>query len=500
MRPEQKVNILLVDDRPENLLTLEAILSDPGQALVKARSGEEALRYLLQDEFAVIVLDIQMPGMDGFETAKQIRAREKLQNLPIIFLTAIYTSREYVSRGYSLGAVDYLFKPFEPEILKAKVQFFVDLFKKTQEVKYQAGLLQEINQKLDQSNQELERRVLERTAALWKAEQRFRRLATHAPVGIFETDLTGDCIFVNERWCAIAGLPPEDATGAGWVRALHPEDRESVSGRWYESTKAGREFACEYRFQTPAGKVTWVSGAAVALRDPAGEVTGFMGTCSDITERKQAEEHIKTSLREKEVLLQEIHHRVKNNLQIISSLVSLQSGYLKDRQALEFFKETQNRIRSIAIIHEKLYQSRDLAQIDFAAYVHDLVAHLFHSYGTSPEEVDLEVNIAEGSLSVNTAILCGLIVNELVSNSLKHAFPNGQKGLIGVGLGIEREDNGHQFTLTVRDNGVSLMEDAVSDRTPSLGLQLVSRIAKQLGGAIQLETKGGTRFRIIFKE
>jgi PAS domain S-box-containing protein len=500
MQPEQKVSILLVDDRPENLLTLEAILSDLGQNLVKARSGEEALRCLLQEEFAVIVLDVQMPGMDGFETAKQIRARERLQDRPIIFLTAIHKSREYVSEGYSLGAVDYIFKPFEPEVLKAKIQFFVELFKKTQEVKYQAGLLHEINRKLDRTNQDLERRVQERTAALWKAEQRFRRLATHAPVGIFETDLTGDCIFVNERWCEIAGLSPEEAAGAGWVRALHPEDRETVSGQWYEAAKAGREFAWEYRFQTPAGKVTWVSGAAVALRNPAGEITGYMGTCSDITERKRAEEQIKTSLREKEVLLKEIHHRVKNNLQVISSLVSLQSGYLKDREALDFFKETQNRIRSMAIIHEKLYQSRDLAQIDFAAYVHDLVAHLFHSYGISPEDIGVKVNIAEVSLSVNTAILCGLIINELVSNSLKYAFPNGQRGLIGVDLFIEQENNGHQFTLTVSDNGVGMMENAAGGRTHSLGLQLVSRIAKQLGGAVELKSKGGTQFRISFKE
>jgi PAS domain S-box-containing protein len=405
-----------------------------------------------------------------------------------------------VSEGYSLGAVDYIFKPFEPEILRAKIRFFIELFKKTQEVKCQAGLLHQINRELDQTNQDLERRVLERTAALWKAEQRFRRLATHAPVGIFETDLKGDCLFVNERWCEIAGLSPDEAAGAGWIRALHPEDREFVSGQWYEAARTGHEFACEYRFQTPAGRVTWVSGAAVALRNPAGEVTGYMGTCSDITERKRAEEQVKTSLREKEVLLKEIHHRVKNNLQVISSLVSLQSGYLKDRQALDYFKETQNRIRSMAIIHEKLYQSGDLAQIDFASYVQDLAAHLFHSYGISSEDIRLEMNVAEVPLSVNTALLCGLIINELVSNSLKHAFPDGQKGLIKVGLGIEPKDDLHQFTLTVSDNGVGITEDAASGRTQSLGLQLVKRITKQLGGAIELNGKGGTEFRIRFEE
>jgi two-component sensor histidine kinase len=154
----------------------------------------------------------------------------------------------------------------------------------------------------------------------------------------------------------------------------------------------------------------------------------------------------------------------------------------------------------MAIIHEKLYQSGDLAQIDFASYVQDLAAHLFHSYGISSEDIRLEMNVAEVPLSVNTALLCGLIINELVSNSLKHAFPDGQRGLIKVGLGIEPKDDLHQFTLTVSDNGVGITEDAASGRTQSLGLQLVKRITKQLGGAIELNGQGGTEFRIRFEE
>src|SRR5215212_2116350 len=149
---EQKVNILMVDDHPENLLALEASLSYLGQNVIKANSGREALRLLLDQDFAVILLDVHMPDMDGFETAALIREREKSQTIPIIFLTAMHKGEGQVFKGYSLGAVDYIFKPFEPDILKAKVSVFIELYKKTEEIKRQAELLRVKNQELDSIN------------------------------------------------------------------------------------------------------------------------------------------------------------------------------------------------------------------------------------------------------------------------------------------------------------------------------------------------------------
>ncbi|HZS45143.1 MAG TPA: response regulator [Blastocatellia bacterium] len=166
MSTDQKANILLVDDKPENLLALEAILSDLNQNLVRAHSGREALRQLLNKEFALVLLDVQMPDMDGFETAAIIRERQKLQHTPIIFLTAINKDERHIFKGYSLGAVDYVCKPLEPEILKTKVKVFIDQFNRTAEVKEQASLLQQSNQELDELNEILEQRVRERTAQL----------------------------------------------------------------------------------------------------------------------------------------------------------------------------------------------------------------------------------------------------------------------------------------------------------------------------------------------
>src|SRR5688500_10845793 len=171
MTPESKVNVLLVDDRPENLLAMESILADLEQNLIRATSGREALRFLLIEDVALILLDVQMPGLNGFEFAELIRERERTQHTPIIFISATSVDEQYVFKGYALGAVDYLTKPFQPEILQSKVRFFTKLFKQNQEIKRQAHLLEEANIALDQANSDLEARVQARTVELKAANE-----------------------------------------------------------------------------------------------------------------------------------------------------------------------------------------------------------------------------------------------------------------------------------------------------------------------------------------
>ncbi|MDI6791438.1 MAG: histidine kinase dimerization/phosphoacceptor domain -containing protein, partial [bacterium] len=215
----------------------------------------------------------------------------------------------------------------------------------------------------------------------------------------------------------------------------------------------------------------------------------------EITERKRAEDQIKASLKEKEVLLQEVHHRVKNNLQIILSLFNLQSGYIKDKQSLDLLKESRNRIKSMALVHERLYQSKDLARVEFAEYIRGLTTDLFRSYGVDSELIKLIINVNNVYLDISTAIPCALIINELVSNSLKHAFPSGQEGEIGLDL---RLDDENKFTLMVRDNGVGLPKDLDFRNTESLGLQLVVTLVDQIEGSIELDRSAGTAFKIEF--
>ncbi|MEH1887321.1 hybrid sensor histidine kinase/response regulator [Nostoc sp.] len=272
MQMEPKVNILLVDDKLENLLALEAILEKLGENLVRATSGEEALRCLLHQDFAVILLDVQMPGMDGFETATLIRNRGRSRHTPIIFLTAFSTSDQMLFKGYALGAVDYLLKPLDPNILTSKVTVFVELFKKTEAVKQQTAQLVAVNGSLRQS------------------EERLRSLSTCSPVGIFEIDTEGGCRYTNPRYQAICGLKAAESLEKSWLESVHLEDREQAVASWSTYIYYGRDYSEEFRFQTAQGIVRWVQVRSSPMLSGQGELLGYVGTLEDITERKQAEE------------------------------------------------------------------------------------------------------------------------------------------------------------------------------------------------------------------
>jgi PAS domain S-box-containing protein len=201
-----------------------------------------------------------------------------------------------------------------------------------------------------------------------------------------------------------------------------------------------------------------------------------------------------TSLKEKEVLLKEIHHRVKNNLQIISSLLNLQSAYIKDKDSFEIFKESQNRVRSMALIHEKLYQSKDMSQIDFSDYVSELVSNLFSSYSLNSALITLHLDIDNIMLDIDLAINLGLIMNELVSNAFKHAYAEGEKG----NLFISMRRDGKNFELIIEDDGIGFPSDIDFKKTESLGLQLINTLVDQIGGEIALIPDHGTKFVINF--
>ncbi len=267
-----RAKLLLVDDRPENLLALEAILEPLGQELVRAGSGEEALRRLLQDEFAAILLDVQMPGMDGFQTAELIKGRERTRHIPILFLTAISKDAEHIFRGYRTGAVDYLMKPFDPHILRAKVAVFIDLWQKTVEIRQRDALIAE---------QEL-------AAAEREGELRYRSLAEAVPLIVWTTDPEGKTLTYNERWYELTGMKRGKETPAREV--IHPDDVPAMLERWEASLASGDNFELEYRLRRHDGVYRWHLARGSPLRGDAGEVTGWVGTATDIEDRKLAEE------------------------------------------------------------------------------------------------------------------------------------------------------------------------------------------------------------------
>lgn len=280
MQSDLKVNILLVDDHPENLLALEAVLSSLDENLVKAHSGEEALRCLLEQDFAVILLDVQMPDMNGFETAALIRTRPRSCQTPIIFLTAFSTNDDLVFKGYSLGAVDYLHKPIDPVILTSKVAVFVDLFRKTETIQRQTN------------------EVARQAEQLRQSEKRFRLLSMCSPVGIFLLDIEGQCTYTNPRYQEICGFTAAEGLGEGWLQALYEDDRQKAILAWESCIRETQEISHEYRFQTPEGRVRWAHIRTSPMFSDQGHLVGHVGTIEDITERKQAEEVREQMLRE----------------------------------------------------------------------------------------------------------------------------------------------------------------------------------------------------------
>jgi two-component sensor histidine kinase len=217
----------------------------------------------------------------------------------------------------------------------------------------------------------------------------------------------------------------------------------------------------------------------------------------EIAHRMRAEDELKASLREKEALLQEIHHRVKNNLQVICSLLNLQSRSIEDQDTVQMFRESHDRVRSMALIHEKLYRSEDMAKVDFGDYLRNLTSHLVRSYRAESNQVRLCVTADDVPLTIEKAVPCGLITNELISNALKHAFPSGRDGEIHVTL---RTEDDQRLTLSVADNGVGLPADTDFDAAETLGLQLIKVLTNQLGGTVEVHSgrENGTRVSVTF--
>lgn len=230
-------------------------------------------------------------------------------------------------------------------------------------------------------------------------------------------------------------------------------------------------------------------------KDEYGNTIKILGVNQDITELKKAQNEINKTLKEKEMLLKEIHHRVKNNLMVISSLLNLQSKYIYDEEARDIFRESQNRAKSMALIHERLYRSTDLKRIDFGDYIRTLSNDLYHTYMPEKSRININMDLENLMVDINTTVPLGLIVNELITNSMKHAFKEGEGE-----INIIFHKKGDEFTLIIGDNGVGLPADLDFKNTETLGLQLVNNLTAQIDGAIELERSRGTRFKITFKE
>ncbi|MFA5269936.1 MAG: PAS domain S-box protein [Methanoregula sp.] len=332
--------------------------------------------------------------------------------------------------------------------------------------------------------------------ALMESETRYQMIGDLVPFGVWATDAQGNLTYLSESFLSVLGTTLEDCRKNGWMHLLPREDYDRTVADWQQCIQTGGFWDYEYRIVDRKGKVFIVLSRGAPHTDSAGTITSWVGLHLDITERKRYEGRLETSLREKEVIIKEVHHRVKNNMQVISGFLELQSNYIDDPQAVEKLTECQRRVRTMALVHEKLYQSKSLGVINAAEYIKSLVADLMNSY-TISTPVDVTVDVDDVSINIDMAIPCGLIINELVSNSLKYAFTGRESGRLSVVM-HHRED--HMFCLTVQDDGVGLPVDYEARSAASLGTQLVSVLVRQLGGEITTETDHGARFTITFPE
>jgi PAS domain S-box-containing protein len=328
-----------------------------------------------------------------------------------------------------------------------------------------------------------------------RLQEQYRVVTEALNDAVFTLDAETRFTFGNAAGERLTGYRLEELLGHSFMELVAPRDLPALVDRFRRaiSGEAISPHVQAEMIRKDGTSVPIELSMANLILD--GRVVGRVGVARDITDRRRAEEQIKASLQEKEVLLKEIHHRVKNNLQIISSLLNLQSKYITDPQALQMFIDSRNRVKSMALIHEILFQSRDIANIDFSEYIKNICIQLFRSYGAQSQKIGLVINVKDIILDVDTAIPCGLIVTELVSNSLKYAFVDGRPGKISIEFS---SNDSSVLTLIVSDDGIGFPRNVDFKKMESLGLKLVIALASQLAGTVELDHSSGTTFKITF--
>lgn len=412
------IEVLIVEDSVTQAEQLRYILETNGYQVRVANDGKKALVSINERKPTIIITDVVMPNMDGYELCRTIKGDDDLSDIPVIIVSYLSNVKDVI-KGLESGADNFIIKPYDATYLLSRIEYILDNYKR--------------------SSDEMTESVLEITYnGMQYCIKSTRQQILDFLLSTYETAMQKNMDLVKTQ-----------------------EELE--------------------KFNDDLEKI--VDERTVSLKN-------------EIIARKRVEEEINASLKEKEILLQEIHHRVKNNMQIISSLLRLQSDSIEDEQYHEMFKDSQNRIITMSLVHEKLYQSSNFSEINFGEYIRDITNNLAQSY--CRHGITLTIDTEDILLGINFAVPCGLIINELVTNSLKHAFPAGKEGEIKVSL-HPKDDN--MIELIVSDNGVGIPADFDIDSADqkSLGLRLVKILTEnQLRGEIDLIRNAGTKFHIMF--
>jgi PAS domain S-box-containing protein len=456
MMDHEKVNILLVDDQPAKLLAYEVILKELGQNLVVAASGREALEYLLKNEVAVILVDVCMPELDGFELAAMIREHPRFQKTAMIFISAIQVSDIDRLRGYEMGAVDYVPVPVIPEVLRAKIRVFVELYRKTRQ--------------LERFNADLEDRVRARTAELEESHARLleseqrRSLAIAAgKMGSWDWDwVNGDWMW-DEGQYRIFGVDPQTfaVTPASVQALLHPGDTDELRKAMAQFAK-GAAYEAEFRINRPDGETRWCVGTAAATVDKGGRVVRVSGVTVDITERKRAEER-------QNLLAREVDHRAKNALALAQSIVRLTRG----ENVKAYVQAVEGRISALARVHTILSLSSWQG-----AEIGKLVDEELAPYSTGDQ---IAFGGSDIQLQPATAQTLALALHELVTNSAKY----GALSTLSGRLSIKWEIQGNLLQMVWEERDGPLVEKPASRGFGTRSV--IASIESQLGGQAEFD-------------
>jgi PAS domain S-box-containing protein len=459
MTPAGKINILLVDDQPSKLLTYEVILRELGENLIKASSGKEALEQLLKNEIAVVLMDVSMPDLDGFQLAAMIREHPRFQKIAMIFVSAIHLAEIDHLRGYEMGAVDYVPVPVVPEVLRAKVRVFADLYRK--------------NRQLERLNAELEERVTARTAELQASTQRLlqseqrRSLALAAgSMGSWDWDLSTSKIVWDEGQHAIYGVTPGEfsVTPANFKVLILPEDWERLQVGMDALLRDGAPHQAEYRIRRPSGEIRWCSSTAAASQDETGKVVRISGVTMDITERKDAEER-------QALLAREVDHRAKNAMAIVQSIVRL----TKAESILEYANVIEGRIKALSRAHALLSDAR-WQGAEMAKLVEEELAPYRSGHADR-----IRISGPKVVLEPTTAQTLALALHELSTNAVKYGSLSQASGRLELNWDVLPKE----IVVTWRESGGPA---AQKPSQTGFGAKIItSSIERQLEGKVSFD-------------